>query len=133
MGTVARIMTKDVKTVDPTTTVRSAAKQMKDARLGSLFVKKGAALVGIVTDTDLVRRALASDKDLNSLTVQDIMTSPVCSIEETRTIGDAHDMMGDLGVRHLGVTKAGEVVGVISVRDLLTYYQRISEPKIAQD
>ena len=133
MGTVARIMTKDVKTVDPTTTVRSAAKLMKDARLGSLFVKKGAAIVGIITDTDLVRRALATDKDLNSLTVQDIMTSPVCSIEETRTIGDAHDMMGDLGVRHLGVTKAGEVVGVISVRDLLSFYQRISEPKIAQD
>jgi signal-transduction protein with cAMP-binding, CBS, and nucleotidyltransferase domain len=133
MGTVARIMTKDVKTVDPTTTVRTAAKQMKDARLGSLFVKKGTAIVGIVTDTDLVRRALASDKDLNSLTVQEIMTSPLCSIEETRTIGDAHDMMGDLGVRHLGVTKAGEVVGVISVRDLLSFYQRISEPKIAQD
>ena len=133
MGTVARIMTKDVKTVDPTTTVRSAAKLMKDARLGSLLVKKCAANVGIITDTDLVRRALATDKDLNSLTVQDIMTSPVCSIEETRTIGDAHDMMGDLGVRHLGVTKAGEVVGVISVRDLLSFYQRISEPKIAQD
>jgi signal-transduction protein with cAMP-binding, CBS, and nucleotidyltransferase domain len=133
MGTVARIMTKDVKAVDPTTTVRSAAKRMKEARLGSLFVKKGAAIVGIVTDTDLVRRALASDKDLDSLTVEEIMTSPVCSIEETRTIGDAHDMMGDLGVRHLGVTKAGEVVGVISVRDLLSFYQRISEPKIAQD
>jgi signal-transduction protein with cAMP-binding, CBS, and nucleotidyltransferase domain len=133
MGTVARIMTKDVKTVDPTTTVRIAAKRMKDARLGSLFVKKGAGIVGIVTDTDLVRRALASDRDLNSLTVEEIMTSPLCSIEETRTIGDAHDMMGDLGVRHLGVTKAGEVIGVISVRDLLSYYQRISEPKIAQD
>ena len=133
MGTVARIMTKDVKTVDPTTTVRSAAKSMKDARLGSLFVKKGTAIVGIVTDTDLVRRALATDKDLNSLTVGDIMTSPVCSIEGTRTVSDAHDMMGDLGVRHLGVTNAGQIVGVISVRDLLSFYQRISEPKIAQD
>jgi signal-transduction protein with cAMP-binding, CBS, and nucleotidyltransferase domain len=133
MGTVARIMTKDVKTVDPTTTVRTAAKRMKDAKLGSLFVKKGTAIVGIVTDTDLVRRALASDKDLNSLTVEEIMTSPLCSIEETRTVGDAHDMMGDLGVRHLGVTKGGEVVGVISVRDLLSYYQRMTEPKIGQD
>lgn len=91
------------------------------------------AIVGIVTDTDLVRRALASDKDLNSLTVEEIMTSPLCSIEETRTVGDAHDMMGDLGVRHLGVTKGGEVVGVISVRDLLSYYQRMTEPKIGQD
>lgn len=133
MGTVARIMTKDLKTVDPATTVRSAAKQMKEARLGSLFVKKGNAIVGIVTDTDLVRRALATSNDLNTLTVENIMTSPVCTIEGSRTVGDAHDMMGDLGVRHLGVTTAGEIVGVISVRDLLSFYQRISEPKIAQD
>lgn len=98
-----------------------------------MFVTKGKTIVGIVTDTDLVRRAMATDKDLNSLTVQEIMTTPVCSIEETRTVGDAHDMMGDLGVRHLGVTHAGEIVGVISVRDLLSFYQRISEPKIAQD
>ena len=94
---------------------------------------RATTIVGIVTDTDLVRRAMATDKDLNSLTVEEIMTSPVCSIEETRTVGDAHDMMGDLGVRHLGVTNAGEIVGVISVRDLLSFYQRISEPKIAQD
>ena len=134
MGTVGRIMTKELKTVGPGTLVRDAAQQMRDAKLGSLFVKKGDAIVGIVTDTDLVRRALAAtNKDLNALTVEDIMTSPVCSIEGSRTVSDAHDMMGDLGIRHLGVTTAGEIVGVISVRDLMSYYQRISEPKISQD
>lgn len=134
MGTVGRIMTKELKTVGPGTSVRNAAQQMRDAKLGSLFVKKGDAIVGIVTDTDLVRRALAAtNKDLNALTVEEIMTSPVCTIEGSRTVSDAHDMMGDLGIRHLGVTTAGEIVGVISVRDLLTYYQRISEPKISQD
>ena len=133
MGTVAHIMVKDLKTVGPDTTVRSAAKHMNEARLGSLFIKKGQAIVGIVTDTDLVRRALATSKDLNTLTVGDIMSSPVATIEGTRTVSDAHDMMGDLGIRHLGVTNAGEIVGVISVRDLLRYYQRVSEPKIAQD
>lgn len=133
MGTVAQIMIKDLQTVGPDTTVRSAAKHMNESRLGSLFVKKEQAIVGIVTDTDLVRRALASSKDLNALTVGDIMTSPVATIEGTRTVSDAHDMMGDLGIRHLGVTTAGEIVGVISVRDLLRYYQRVSEPKIAQD
>ena len=133
MGTVAHIMVKDLKTVGPDTTVRSAAKHMNEARLGSLFIKKGQAIVGIVTDTDLLRRALATSKDLNTLMVEEIMTSPVATIEGTRTVSDAHDMMGDLGIRHLGVTKAGEIVGVISVRDLLKYYQRVSEPKIAQD
>ena len=133
MGTVARIMTKELKTVGPATSVRSAAKQMREAKLGSLFVKKGKAIVGIVTDTDLVQKALATSKDLSALNVEDIMTSPVCTIESSRTVSDAHDMMGDLGVRHLGVTTGGEIVGVISVRDLLRFYQRMSEPKIAQD
>jgi CBS domain-containing protein len=133
MSSVAHIMTKQVKTVAPGTSVVSAAKTMRTARIGSLFVKKGKQLVGIVTDTDIVRRAVSSNKSLSKMTVEKIMTSPICSIEGTRTVGDAQDMMGDLGVRHLGVTQAGEIVGVISVRDLLVYYQRYSEPRITQD
>lgn len=133
MSTVAHIMRKNPKTVGPGTSVRSAAKHMRDERIGSLFVKKGKQLVGIVTDTDIVRRAVSTNKDLNKMTVEDIMTVPIATIEGLRTVSDAHDMMGDLGVRHLGVTEAGTIVGVISVRDLLVFYQRISEPKISQD
>ena len=133
MSSVTQIMTKQLKTVGPGTSVVSAAKTMRTARVGSLFVKKGKQLVGIVTDTDIVRRAVSSNKNLGKMTVENIMTSPICSIEGTRTVGDAQDMMGDLGVRHLGVTQAGEIVGVISVRDLLMYYQRYSEPRITQD
>jgi CBS domain-containing protein len=133
MSTIAHFMTKHPRTVGPATSVASAAKTMRTARVGSLFVKKGKQLVGIVTDTDIVRRAVSTNKNLGKLTVEKIMTSPICTIESTRSAGDAQDMMGDLGVRHLGVTQAGEIVGVISVRDLLLYYARYSEPKIAQD
>jgi CBS domain-containing protein len=133
MSSVAHIMTKNPRTVGPATSVTSAAKTMRTARVGSLLVKKGKQLVGIVTDTDIVRRAVATNKNLGKMTVEKIMTSPICSIEGTRTVNDAQEMMGDLGVRHLGVTEGGVIVGVISVRDLLVYYQRYSEPKIAQD
>jgi len=133
MSSVAHIMTKNPRSVGPGTSVVSAAKTMRTARVGSLFVKKGKQLVGIVTDTDIVRRGVASSKNLGKMTVEKIMTSPICSIEGSRTVNDAQDMMGDLGVRHLGVTEGGVLVGVISVRDLLVYYQRYSEPKIMQD
>ena len=106
MGTIAQVMTKEPKTVGPAMSVRSAAKHMRDAGIGSLFVKKGKAIVGIVTDTDLVRRAMATSKDLDKLTVDDIMTSPVCTIEGMRTVSDAHDMMGST-CQHLGVTQGG--------------------------
>ena len=133
MSTVAGIMTKQVKSVGPGTSVRSVARKMKDERVGALFVKRGKTFSGIVTDTDLVRRALASNKDIGKLTAKDVMTAPVCTIEGSRPVGDAQELMGDLGVRHLGVTQGGEIVGVVSVRDLLVFYQRYSEPKIAQD
>ncbi len=133
MSTIADIMTKDLKTIEPGTSVHSAARKMKEDRIGSLLVKQAAGFSGILTDTDLVRRAMASDQDLRKLTVEDVMTSPIRTIEDSRTVGDAQEMMGDLGVRHLGVTHGGEIVGVLSARDLLVYYQRYSEPKIAQD
>lgn len=144
MSTVAQIMKKAPKSVGPGTSVASAARTMRTTRVGSLFVKKGKQFVGIVTDTDIVRRAVSSGKPLGKLTVEKIMTSPICTIEAYQSVDDAQDMMGDLGVRHLGVTRGGEIVGVISVRDLLLFYKRYaqskispmtgySEPKIAQD
>ena len=144
MAAVASIMTKNPKSVGPTTSVVSAAKTMKATRISSLFVKKGKQLVGIVTDTDIVRRGVSSGKPLGRLTVDKIMTAPIRTIEASQPVDDAQDMMGDHSIRHLGVTKNGEIIGVVSVRDLLLYYKRYAqsklppnmgydEPKIGQD
>ncbi len=133
MSTVAQVMCKDVKTIPHTAPVMEAAKRMRNERIGSLLVEKNGGLIGIVTDTDVVRRAVAEGADLNKLAVEKIMTSPLVSIESVRTTQDAHDMMGDHQVRHLTVTEAGRIVGVVSVRDLLVYFKSVSEPKITQD
>jgi len=133
MSTVAKIMNKNPKSVGPKMSIASAAKTMRAARVGSLFVRKGKQLVGVVTDTDIVRRAVASGKPLGKLTVEKIMTTPICTIEGSQSIDDAQDMMADLGVRHLGVTKNGEISGVISVRDLLLHYKRYAQSKISTE
>ncbi len=133
MSSVALVMRKDLQSIVHTTSVQKAANRMRDGRIGSLFVEKNGALVGIVTETDIVRKAAADGKDLTKLTVEQIMTSPVVSIEGNRTLQDAHDVMADRGLRHLGVTDAGKLVGLVSVRDLLVYFKRVSEPKIGQD
>ena len=133
MSTVAKIMNKQPKTVGPGVSIVSAAKKMQTERVGSLLVKKGKTFVGIVTDTDIVRRAVATNKNLSKMTVEKIMTSPICTIEGSQPVDDAQDMMGDLSVRHLAVTKAGEIVGVISVRDLLMFYKRYAQSKISQE
>ena len=133
MSTVAMIMSKKPKSVGPSLSIVSAAKTMKAARVGSLLVKKGKKLVGIVTDTDIVRRAVSINKPLGKMTVEKIMTSPICTIEGSQTVDDAQDMMADLGVRHLAVTKAGEIVGVVSVRDVLMFYKRYAQSKISPE
>lgn len=144
MATVAQIMNKKPQSVGTTMSLRGAAKKMRTLRVSSLLIKKGKNHVGIVTDTDLVRKGLATNQDVGKLTVEQVMTSPLCTIESNQAVDDAQDMMGDLGVRHLAVTKGGSIVGVVSVRDLLMHYKRYaqsrladkqvySEPKISQD
>ena len=144
MATVSQIMVRRPKSIGLKTSIASAAKTMRQARLGSLLVKKGKKLTGIVTDTDIVRRAVATGKPLGKLTVEKIMTAPICTIEGSQSVDEAQEMMGDLGVRHLGVTKNGDIVGIVSVRDILLHYKHFaqpsspavetySEPKIGQD
>lgn len=133
MPTVSQIANKSPKSIGLKMSIASAARTMRQARVGSLLVKKGKQLVGIVTDTDIVRRAVASGKPLGKLTVEKIMTAPICTIEGSEAVDDAQDMMAELGVRHLGVTKNGEIIGVVSVRDLLRHYKRYAQSKISTE
>ena len=139
--TIAQIMTRGPIAVESGTSIVDTAKTMRDARIGSLFVKKGNQWVGIITETDIVRRAVANNRNLVEQTVDMIMTTPISTIEGNCMVHEARDLMSKLGVRHLAVTLAGEIVGVISVRDLLSFYERyalskereLSEPKITKD
>ena len=103
MSTLVEVMTKKLKTTPGETLVIDAAKQMRDERIGSLLIEKKGDVVGIVTDTDIVRKAVAQGKDLTKMTLENIMTTPIASIESIRNVHDAHDMMADLGIRHLVV------------------------------
>ena len=133
MSTVADAMQREIKKVPHTATVKAVAMKMKSEKIGSLFVEKKKELVGIVTETDVVRKAVAAGVNLGKVTAEKIMTSPIRTIEAYQSVQDAHDLMGDLGIRHLGVTQGGKIVGIVSVRDLLVYFKRVSEPKIMQD
>jgi signal-transduction protein with cAMP-binding, CBS, and nucleotidyltransferase domain len=133
MSRIADNMRRVIKKVAHTTPITEAAGKMSAERVGSLFIEKKGELVGIVTESDVVKKAVATGSELGNLTVEKIMTYPIKTIESDRSMQDAHDMMADLGVRHLAVTEGGKIVGLISVRDLLVYFKRVSEPKITQD
>jgi signal-transduction protein with cAMP-binding, CBS, and nucleotidyltransferase domain len=133
MNTLRNLMTSKLKTIRYDATIQEAARRMRDERVGSLLVDRDGKIVAIVTETDIVRKASARGADLGKEKIDAIMSSPVASIDIQRNPQDAHDMMGDLGVRHLAVTDTGTIVGLLSVRDLLLYFKSVSEPRITQD
>jgi CBS domain-containing protein len=108
-------------TVERDTDVQAAARIMCDRRIDSLFVTNGTEIVGILTSIDMVRRVVAADVDPLTTTAERIMSAPIVTIEEDKTILDASDLMAKTHVRHLGVTQGGKLVGLISVRDLLVF------------
>lgn len=133
MVTLREAMTKNLKMIRHDATVQEVARRMQGERVGSLLVERDGQTVAIVTETDIVRKAVARGADLGKEKVAAIMSAPVAAIDIQLTPQDAHDMMADLGVRHLAVTDKGKIVGLLSVRDLLVYFKRVSEPRITQD
>jgi CBS domain-containing protein len=107
--------------VDRDVSVKTAAEMMRDNGIGSIFITSGEEIIGILTDTDLVRRVVAAGADPLTTTVEKIMSAPIASIEGNATLLDANDLMAEKHIRHLGITKDGEMVGMISVRDLVVF------------
>ena len=108
-------------TVERDTDAQTAARIMRDRGIGSLFVTNGKEIVGILTDTDMVRRVVAAGVDTLTTTAEKIMSAPILTIEEDKTVLDASDLMAQKRIRHLGVTQGGKLVGMISVRDILVF------------
>ncbi len=129
MITIAEVMSRDVKTTMAETSIAEAAKRMRDYRVGALLVEKEGQPVGIVSDTDVVRKAVAEEKELATMTVESIMT-PLHTIHPTQTLLEAQDMMRYRGVGHLAVREAGNVVGILSIGDLAAYFTWLSERKV---
>ena len=119
MVTVGQLMKKDPVTVDAGTSVVDAAKLMKTCNVDSLLVSNRGHIVGIVTESDIVKKVVGSDRTPYFIPIEEIMSSPVVGIEERRPLTEAADLMNKHHSIYLGVTKNGTMVGVLSVRDLL--------------
>jgi len=119
MVTVGQLMKEDLVTVDAGTSVVDAAKLMKTCNVGSVLISQKGRIVGIVTESDVVKKFVGTEKLPYFVPVEEIMSSPIVGIEARRSITEAADLMNKHRTRHLGVTKSGALVGVVSVRDFL--------------
>jgi len=105
-------------TLPPHSTVRQAAQLMESKGVGSIVVVDGQRLVGIVTDRDIVRRAVARGL-ADDARVDGIMSAPVVTIDADADLRHAFDILNGHAVRRLAAVRDGVLVGILSVDDLL--------------
>lgn len=120
---LAIMMSQALQTIAPEATLVEAARLMRDVRVGALFVGSEGQYRGIVSETDLVRKVIAEGGDPSQRRVESVMSHPIVTIDIECSTSDASDLMAEKGIRHLAITQDGEIVGVISVRDLLHYFK----------
>ncbi len=113
------VMTKDIQAVTPETTVSQAAQMMSEGDVGGLIVNNpDGTICGIVTDRDIVVRAIARGRDPDTTSVEAICSKdPVC-LRPNDTIDHAVKTMVDVAVRRIPVLEDGAVVGIVSLGDL---------------
>ena len=120
---LAVMMRRTLRTISPDTTLLAAAQLMRDAKLGALLVQEAGHYSGIVSESDLVRKGMAESCPTQETLVRAVMSSPLLTIEITSSAHEASEKMAEHRIRHLAISEDGQIVGIISVRDLLHYFK----------
>lgn len=115
---VSALLSPAVATISPTATLREAVDAMAADRLGLLVVTNASGMVGVLSERDVIA-ALAEGADLEEERVRDHASDRVVTIDDDLSVAEAARRMADAEIRHLAVARDGDVVGVVSVRDLL--------------
>ena len=119
MVELREVMSPNVATVESDASVADAAKVMVKGGFGSVIIVHGKMLVGILTERDVLRAA-AEETDLSAASIEDWMTPDPETAEPELETEEAAGMMLSRGFRHLPVTQDGDLVGIVSLRDVLS-------------
>jgi len=115
---------KAVKDIDASASVRDAAEKLDSFGIGSLLVKKDTDYVGIVTEQEITRQLVAKNLDPNNTKVGDILNPDIDYIDQEETMSHAIAIMREKRLWYLVVRDGKTVVGILSVKDLLAFYEK---------
>lgn len=119
MQQVRDVMTSEVRTIDPETTVAEIARIMRDEDIGAVPVAEDDRLIGMVTDRDIVIRGLADGEDASALSARDVMSTKLLYCMDDQSIDAVLKNMGEQQIRRLPVVNRDKrLVGVVSLGDL---------------
>ncbi|WMT74473.1 CBS domain-containing protein [Bradyrhizobium sp. Ash2021] len=122
MATIRQLLDKkghEVLSVEPDETVLNSIKKMADKNVGSLVVMEGNKLVGIMTERHYARNVFLKGRSSPTTPVRDIMETSVVFVRPDQSVDECMAIMTEKAVRHLPVIDQGNVVGIISIGDLV--------------
>ena len=116
---VRDVMSKNVKTVKTDDTVHAAVQKMNKFEIGSVIVVSGGRPVGIITETNILRRIVGPRMDPATVWAKDIMTSPVITIDPNSDLAEAAKTMAQRRINRLPVMNGDKIVGLLSSTDIV--------------
>jgi len=125
--TIEKWMHKKLVIASSDTTVMKAANEMVDCGVGSLIVVDNHKPVGIITETDIVRKVVASGVSSKLITLEDIMTKNLISIPKTATLHEASELMEKNKIKRVPVMEKGKIVGIITATDVVSAIAEMEE------
>jgi CBS domain-containing protein len=123
---VADYMSAEVRSVHKDAPLKEAGRLLQKWKVGSLLVDDNCRYIGIITDTDLSRKAVARGLDPTTTTVKVCMSKPVITVEDSEPLASAVALMKEKAVRHLAVTEDQTIIGILSVADVLRAYSELA-------
>lgn len=115
---VSAVMNRQPVVLRAQSVLADAARAMRDSDIGDVIVVEGDNVFGILTDRDIVVRAIASDKDPSTTRLDEICSRDLATVSSDTPVDDAVRIMRDKAIRRLPVVDAGKPVGVVSIGDL---------------
>jgi len=117
-------------TVPSEASVYDAVKQMVDANVGSLLVTVNGRIEGIVTERDYLRRVTLEGRTDRDTPVSEIMSSPLVIVTPQTSVEECMAIMTDRRIRHMPVVEDGEVIGLVSIGDIVKFQSKQQSFKI---
>jgi CBS domain-containing protein len=122
----------DVWSLHPDASVYEAIEMMSRKQVGALLVMKDSQPVGFVSERDYARKVILKGKSSRDTKVSEIMSSPVITVGPEKTIDDCMRIMTTSRIRHLPVVERGQIVGIVSIGDLVRWIISSQEETINQ-
>ncbi len=134
-GSVSAILARkgsDLWFIAPTKTVYEAIKLMSEKGVGALPVMQDGRLVGMVTERDYTRKVMLRGKSSRETPVLEIMTDTLVSANPADSVGECMETMTERRIRHLPVVQDGQLIGIVSIGDLVKWIISAQDATIDQ-